>query len=344
VRVGTELDRLAAVRPQILQRTEAVVDAAEEDRILRDILTSAAAPRPGSAGPPGRRRHTAGLLTGGLGLAAAAMALAVVLSTGIVTAPGGHVAATHHGVARLSARQVLLAAASAAAARPEGSGTYWYVKRTYAAPSSRQTEETWTTRDGRTSWAEASYIRPTGRIVKWPAQRPGWSLLMGDFGPLIPFPPLLTLPSLPVPRKLMLRHIRGEHPSSGGIDMVSFAQLQSLPTSPAALKARLTTLTRNRAVLDGHAALFESLINLVTGLPAPPRVRAAAFQVLATLPIVIKVVTIHGLPGLRLSTSRFSWLPHATLVVNPATSQVQAVVNAEGSSASLTASWVNQIP
>ena len=126
--------------------------------------------------------------------------------------------------------------------------------------------------------------------------------------------------------------------------MVSFAQLQSLPTSPAALKARLTALTRNRAVLDGPAAVFESLINLVTGLPAPPRVRAAAFQVLATLPIVIKVVTVHGLPGLRMSTSRFSWLPHATLVVNPATSQVQAVVNAKGGSASLTASWVNQIP
>ena len=142
----------------------------------------------------------------------------------------------------------------------------------------------------------------------------------------------------------MFRHIRGKHPSSGEYDLVSFAQLQGLPTSPAALKARLTTLTRNRAVLNGPAAMFESLINLVTGLPAPPRVRAAAFQVLATLPIVIKVVTVHGLPGLRMSTSRFSWLPHATLVVNPATSQVQAVVNAEGGSASLTASWVNQIP
>ena len=62
MRVGTELDRLAAVRPQILQRTEDVVDAAEEDRMLRRILATAV-PVPDTArsvsraGPAGRRRR-----------------------------------------------------------------------------------------------------------------------------------------------------------------------------------------------------------------------------------------------------------------------------------------------
>jgi hypothetical protein len=125
---------------------------------------------------------------------------------------------------------------------------------------------------------------------------------------------------------------------------VSFGQLLRLPTSPAALKARLTALARRPAILTGPAAVFESLINLVTELPAPPQVRAAAFRALATSPIVIRAVTVDGHPGLRMSTSRFSWLRSATLVVDPATSQVQAVVNAEGGSTSVTAGWVNQIP
>lgn len=183
------------------------------------------------------------------------------------------------------------------------------------------------------------------RVVKWPATQAGWSLLTGVIGPVIPFPPLLPL-SFPLPdlRKDGFKHIRGEHPSSGRLNLVSFGQLQGLPTSPAALKARLTALARKPALLTGPAAVFESLINVVTELPAPPRVRAAAFRALATLPIVIKVVTVDGHPGLRMSTTRFSWLRSATLVVDPATSQVQTVVNAEGGSMSITAGWVNRIP
>jgi hypothetical protein len=343
VRVGTELDRLAAVRPQILQRTEDVVDAAEEDRMLRRILATAV-PVPDTArsvsraGPAGRRRR-AGLLAGAVGLAAAATAVAVMLSSGITAVPGGPVAG------RLSARQILVAAASAAAARREGSGTYWHVLATYSAPGSRDFQETWTTRYGGTTWIRGTSITPAGRIGKMSGPPGGWSLLIGASGPVIPFPPLLpAMASFPLSRHQMLKQVRGEHDWSNGLDLISFAQLQRLPTNPAALKARLTALTRSHAVLVGPAAVFESLINLVTGLPAPPQVRAAAFRVLATLPIVTKAVTVNGRPGLQMSTGKFSFLRYVTLVVDPATSQIQAVVNAEGGSMSITAGWVNRVP
>jgi hypothetical protein len=45
-----------------------------------------------------------------------------------------------------------------------------------------------------------------------------------------------------------------------------------------------------------------------------------------------------------MSTGKFSFLRYVTLVVDSATSQIQAVVNAEGGSMSITAGWVNQLP
>src|ERR1035438_3734379 len=44
----TKLDRLAAARPAILRRTEEVVDAAEEGRIIREFLFATG----GGAAPP----------------------------------------------------------------------------------------------------------------------------------------------------------------------------------------------------------------------------------------------------------------------------------------------------
>lgn len=314
------------------------------DHIIATPAQPATTTAAGSTTVPGRRRR-AGLLAGGLGLTATAVAAVIVVASAGPVVPGGTAPIGHHGAAGQSAAQrFLLDAAATAAARPEGSGTYWYVRQT-SSLGSRETEESWTTRNGHTSWMRAP--REThDRIIRWPTPQAGWSLVNGPMGPVIPFPPLLPLFSFPLHdlRKHIFKHVRGEHPSSGRLDWVSFGQLQGLPTSPAALKARLTALTRKPAMLTGPAAVFEALINLVTELPAPPQVRAAAFQALATLPIVIRVVTVNGHPGLRMSTSRFSWLRSATLVVDPATSQVQAVVDAEGGSMSITAGWVNRLP
>jgi|HubBroStandDraft_1064217.scaffolds.fasta_scaffold27801_2 hypothetical protein len=100
----TELDRLTAARPAVLHRTEDVIDAAEEDRILRQILFSGhEAPTPGSLLPqaPARplRRRVSGAVPrpAALGLVAAAVIAAVILAV-TVLAP-----ATHQPVARLAA-------------------------------------------------------------------------------------------------------------------------------------------------------------------------------------------------------------------------------------------------
>lgn len=73
----TELDRLTAARPTVLGRTEDVVDASEENRILRHILTAPAESQ-AQASPPahaaGRTHRLVGALT------AAVLAVTCVLT------------------------------------------------------------------------------------------------------------------------------------------------------------------------------------------------------------------------------------------------------------------------
>jgi hypothetical protein len=98
----TEFDRLVAARPAVLRRTEDVVDAAGEDRILQQILSSgedAHAPR---GIPPRSRtqqltRRLSGVPAAVLGLTAAGVIAAVMLA---VTAPvpASHQAGRHSGV------------------------------------------------------------------------------------------------------------------------------------------------------------------------------------------------------------------------------------------------------
>ena len=100
----TEFDRLTAARPAVLHRTKDVIDAAEEDRILRQILFSGQdAPTPGSIPPRARARQLTRRVTGAvprraaLGLVAVAVIVPVILAV-TVLAP-----ATHQPTARLAA-------------------------------------------------------------------------------------------------------------------------------------------------------------------------------------------------------------------------------------------------
>lgn len=268
-------------------------------------------------------------MTGAVLTAAAAAAAVMVASTGTAV-PGGPRAAAHPGPAALSARQILLTAATAAAARPEGSGTYWDVRTITSAGGFRETDETWTLRDGGTTWVWAGK-KTHDRIIKLYSSGTGW-WLMGGTGSLTPVP----------------------HPSRGitgwaSSGWVSFGQLQRLPTSPAALKARIAALTRNipggNWDFPGQVAVFNPLTQLVMGLPVPPQVRAAAFRALATLPNVTSLGPVDGGQGLRFS---MGGRPYATLVLDLATSQVRDVVSfsgpQKGSSVSVTARWVNRLP
>ena len=341
-----ELDRLAAARPPILRRTEDVVDAAEQDRLLRQILTGPPAPRARSRTPGlglvSPRR--AGLLAGCLGLTAAAVAAAVVLSsgtapvptTGPAPVPSGPRGTAHIVSPGRSAREILLAYATAAARAPATTGKYWYVHSRFLS-SFPDTFDTWMLRNG-TNWTRA--YKTHGRIIKLPRAGPGWELesepVMFDVRPKIP----KTLPKIHKPAK----------PSPRWPGAVTFGQLQRLPANPAALKAWIVRFDRNFAEGNGGTTLipdlgvFVCLINLIAELPAPPQVRAAAFRALATLP---NIKPVDGGKGLRFGLGGHH--QYATLVVEPATSAIHDILitpDAEGGTLSLsvTARWVNRLP
>jgi hypothetical protein len=342
-----ELDRLAAARPPILRRTEEVMDQAEEDRLLHQILASATAPRQARGRTLGRGLVSpgrAGLLAAGIGLIAAAVAVAVVLPSGTTTVPGGPPAATRHGPAARTARQVLLAAALTAAAAPEGSGKYWYVKDTQSLQGRVYSVETWTPLHGRT-WVRGNKMpgAPVGKLIPDVAGTAG-QFSLADSDVL-----LRELEGLP-PRMYRIggMHFKHYRVPPG---LVTLAQLSRLPASPAALLAWITDFDRksareNGASAAGRIGVFESLTYLVATLPAPPQVRAAAFRAMAAMPGVTSLGPVHGGQGLR-----FPLGPQlsATVVVDPATSRVRDTltvvgVGGEVSSDSVSAKWTNRLP
>jgi hypothetical protein len=102
--------------------------------------------------------------------------------------------------------------------------------------------------------------------------------------------------------------------------------------------------------------VFDGLISLVSQLPAPPKVRAAAFQAIASYPNVESLGAVKGGQGLLIS---FGEGTPARLVVDPATSQIREAnffvtadggeLSAGGSSAdpgsfTLVAEWTNELP
>ena len=201
---------------------------------LQQAILRPASRRRAMTGPSRTRRLAAGV---GLTAAAAAAAIAALVPGGpLNTAP-----------VRLSARQVLLAAATAAAAQPS-SGAYWHVKEVYDFDQppfghprgtwkwTRYTQETWTNRDG-AFWVPDS-AAGTGVV---PLGGPGgFSVASSD---------------------------------------LTFNQLQRLPESPAALKAWITHSFKHPAyaqmgipsasVLPGY--VLTTLVRLITDMPVPRR-------------------------------------------------------------------------
>jgi hypothetical protein len=386
VRVGNELDRLALVRPGIVQRTEDVVDAAEEDRMLHRIL---ATPVPGRAGPAGgtgpaaagrgaiapwRGRWRAGWAVAGAGLTAAATALAVgiVSVTAFAGAPP----------ARQSARKILLAAAANAAAGTARAGfyryvrttSYWYVRTTSVSRLGNTIEQTWTRPNGQT-WTRGArpYIGLGIERGKGPRQfsltgydwmlTPGMRVSMSTSG--MRSKPNTWLFAGMTGGPVLVISPRQYAALRNGAGYVTFGQLQQLPASPAALEAWLLAFQRNFTQRTGLLAynrsfnpatgvagpdpvnLIQSLAELVAGVPAPPRVRAAAFRVLATLPNVTSLGLDHsGNQVLRVSLGGDQ---HATLIIDPVTSQTReiltiALVPRLDTSVSVSAQWVNRRP
>lgn len=260
------------------------------------------------------RRRRAVWLAAGLGAAAAATAAVVVVAQGPAVPPLA-VSPGPTSTASLSGRQILLAAADTAERAPAGSGTYWYVK-TVTSDGKPTTWETWTRRDGRT-WFRGE--KTQGKVVDWTAGPPFWL----------------------------------------GGSSVGFTQLRKLPTRPGALTAWIEDSVRHSDVRTSAGRpdaavrkllVMDGLVSLVSQLPAPPKVRAAAFRAIAASPGVRSLGKVEGGQGLLLPSAGGE---QARLVVDPASGQVRDTnyyVTADGGEAwipggaTITTDWTDTLP
>lgn len=161
-----------------------------------------------------------------------------------------------------SGRQILLAAATAAAATPQESGTYWYVKTTYT--------KTFNGNTGRSSietWTRrdgGSWVRESGEDKAKANDRDG-------------------------------------HWSDGfdlGETRLTYEQIQQLPTDPEALVTWLVQHAGDPPMPEIRRIV--PLISVLSSMPAPPAVRAAAFRALASSPNVRSLGTVNGGEGLAI--------------------------------------------
>jgi hypothetical protein len=110
-----------------------------------------------------------------------------------------------------------------------------------------------------------------------------------------------------------------------GVLEVSFERLQRLPAEPDALMASIATSIEHSDVrtmgVRPDAAMrkrlvFGGLVSLVSQLPAPPKVRAAAFRAIASYPDVKNLGPVDGGQGLQFPLSTIG--PPAATVLLPA--------------------------
>jgi hypothetical protein len=275
------------------------------------------------------------VLTGAL---AAAVAIAIASgSTPSTPTPGD----TNAQGSPLSGRQILLAAADIAQTRPAKTGAYWHV--TQVVPNEMlgrpQLLDTWTARDGKT------YTMPEGY---------DGVVLMGlDSG----FPVAAT--------------------------WLTLDQLQDLPTDPDALRAWIEDSFANATnpvappapgdtstpapprPADGGkldipaeampGTLVVTLEKLLSDVPVPPAVRAAALRALAAMPNVTSLGPVDGGEALRITfppppADKYPGgkLPDGadriTLVIDPATSMLVSTTNYQGTIRILGAEWTDELP
>ncbi|MEV0430298.1 CU044_5270 family protein [Micromonospora sp. NPDC050495] len=269
-----------------------------------------------SAPDPAPRRAPRRRLILASALTVAVAATATVVLVG-VNQPEGRRGGPARASGDASGREILLAAATTAEQAPETAGTYWHVR---AESDYYYLDERWIRRDGRT------WFRLYGGKIK--EQKSGFLL---------------------------------------GAGAVSLQQIQTLPTDPAALREWLTaenhkrpplTVKRSDGTLEKVSGFREEfvlsdLIALVTRLPAPPKVRAAAFQALATYPGV-KSTGVTG-QGQSLSIDLSRGRVH--MVVDTDTGQVRKTTSfhtfdgprvpaelANGVATTITAEWTDRLP
>ncbi len=246
----------------------------------------------------------------GAGLVAAAAAAAVVVAT-LPGAPPD--APSPQAVAPVApvvtGEQVLLAAATVAERAPAGTGKYWHIK----TASGKDSYDYWYSADGHL-WFRGA--KSDGRVVA------------------------LGSASL---------RLAGT--------TATFEQLRTLPTDPAALRDWLVNAIAHSGARtsagpltasDRERELLLSMVSLVSTLPAPPAVRAAAFRSIAAYPGVKDLGPVPGGRGFMLPGEY-------RLVVDPATARINRTsmyvspdgaiyVVADPQGADVSAEWTDALP
>ncbi|MEU0564681.1 CU044_5270 family protein [Nonomuraea sp. NPDC005983] len=253
--------------------------------------------------PPRRSRWWAPVRNGLIGAtAAAALALAVALSSGSLVriSPDPVVS----GPAGPTARQILLAAASAMARTPSD-GAYWRTRvvsgqlilspdRGYVLRR-ESTREIWLSKQdgGRDRWTG----RYLGAEPATPQDETAWRAAGSPSSWQYP----ADVSGLGrVPSKALVESAPGE-PRTGphrvgwrnadGIltkQLVSWKALRTIPSDPTRLRAFLVArIAREYGAYVGRemeAELRESCLEIISGLPVSPEVRSSAYQILASMP------------------------------------------------------------
>ncbi|MFI6920240.1 CU044_5270 family protein [Nonomuraea spiralis] len=269
-------------------------------RSLLRALPGARNDRPGARSDRGRRRRWPVVGASLAGAAAAVTVAATLLApTGQTpsaqepSAVGPSGRGSSSAVVRLSAREILLAAADSVGPA-SGEGAYW-VRSAVNGRFERDPSDRYTLKTTRSveAWLPNAADRRTwvirrdlGTVPATPEDEAAWRAAGS--------PRSWTLPGANPPVKLRtapgepdaLRDDTGKTLTLLGTPMTP-TTLKALPTTPEGLRDTLEQIIskgygKERVNMDNQ--LFETGVRLVMNLPTSPEVRAAAYRMLAALP------------------------------------------------------------
>lgn len=309
------MNRLAGARPRQL---DPAFDPVRRDRDLERAVART------QSHDRARRRSARGVVrwtapVAGLAVAAAAVTVVVVDDDGSRPAPPPVAASpstSPEGTQKLSARQVLLAAATTAERRPTTDGAYWRVREVRQVGDHQQILESWYGKDG-TYWGGGRNLKGFG----------------GDDG--------ATWLS------------KSKHVSSRSFEladhMYTLAQISGLPTTPKGIVKWANGVSRSIGPSWGQAEIkfytTDLLIEMLAEAPASSKARAAAFRALAGRPGVKnggRGKDGQGRPGYALIFGATRYL------IDPSTSTLLSESAAAGPKKTgttyLEVGWTNETP
>ncbi|MEU4378925.1 CU044_5270 family protein [Micromonospora echinofusca] len=294
-------------------------------RALDGVVTAASAGEP--TGRTAARASRPALRWSLLGTGLAGVAAAGVLAVSVVAAPqaarteippsaGGHPGAVDSGgTVSLTARDILLAAANRAERAPAETGRYWHVETLdvhgpvpvgtgadrYSLLRSR-INASWDAGDPRVaSWYGHRELgsRPRGaedeRAWRAAGSPTEWTLAVDG-------PTKLVLSTRPGEGRLDREP--GAPRYLEDLGRLTLKQVRQLPDEPGALRAWVTERIRTgrdagypAGSAESDSLLFGHLSRLLLDTPAPPKVRAAAFRILADIPGVRSLGVVQDVRG-----------------------------------------------